>query len=93
VLPLRLEAQKPMPVRTRRPELLLPVRYRACLLYNTSRVYHPGDVHRVPRLHVCDGRPSVLLIPLLVLVSLLGLERGRLPQKLLTNANSDFLVR
>jgi hypothetical protein len=82
-----------MPVRTRRSELLPPIRHRACLLYNTSRVYYPSDVHRVPRLHVFDGRPSVLLILLLVLVSLLGLERGRLPQKLLTNANSNFLVR
>jgi hypothetical protein len=76
VLPLRLEAQKPMLVRARRLELLPPVCYRACLLYNASRVYYPGDVHSVPRLYVCNSRPNVLLILLLVLVSFLGLERG-----------------
>jgi hypothetical protein len=61
----------------------------ACLLHDASRVYHPGDVHCVPRLHVCNGRPNALLILLLVLVPLLGLERGRISQKPPANANGD----
>jgi hypothetical protein len=82
-----------MLIATRRPELLSLVGYRPGLLYNPSRVYQSYNIGYIPCLLVGNRRSRLLLVPRLLLVSLLCLERSGSAQKPPANANSYLTVR
>jgi hypothetical protein len=74
-----------MLISARRLELLPLVGYGARLLHDPSCIHQPGDVRRMARLLVGNGR----LCRILPLVSL---ERGRSTQISLANANRYLAV-
>jgi hypothetical protein len=82
-----------MLIATQRLELLSLVSYRPGLLYNPARVYQSYNIGCMPCLLVGNRRSRLLLVPRLLLVSLLCLERGGSAQKPPANANRDLTVR